>query len=432
MKTLSVFPVNNREGNEFLDDYVRPVCNRLGISLAVSKPGDNRAEALRAQHHSDFVLWDCSVEPGHAYNAFNEWVKNQPNNIIVSRTPLPRNVLARDQFAPIHGERFDNGELGAWLDRRLSALVSGRRPALQSDGMVGSGAAGHYWMFQNPADFFLSLRGTKEREAKDWVRQFSAATGHSVRIVPEAEYAYRTECLTRQQMWEAVARLTHEMTATRKVAVFLSEDYFDSFWTSSELLSLIKHRSAFDGSLTDTFLARPRSDGWLLPLSIRAEVPVPTLTSYQSRRLFKILNNTDPMTVAPETQVPPSGFGKLLALVLRSTMGYYDPEFTGDSFWKVIRVPCTVCRPGGRTAGRVDWDRHLFWPEQDAGPDYFGYFPCTHEQLATGIVHCPGCRTQLRVRSTRPPRTLWVPVQTTEKNRDRPVIQEHPVWEVEE
>lgn len=69
-------------------------------------------------------------------------------------------------------------------------------------------------------------------------------------------------------------------------------------------------------------------------------------------------------------------------------------------------------------------------PDASQKCDYFGYFPADPSQLEGGRVACPNCRTRLQFENKRGVRTLRVPVQTTETDQSRPVIQEHKVWEV--
>lgn len=170
----------------------------------------------------------------------------------------------------------------------------------------------------------------------------------------------------------------------------------------------------------------------LLPFKdgIRAR-SIPGLAPEAIDRLTKLLNNGDPLTSAPETQVPPEGLAKLIALITRRRLGFYDPEFMSEDYWHVVRVPCPRCRPRGRRPEEVDWFRHMHLADSSPAVDYFGYFPARREELERGTVRCPGCGSQLRLVNRRGVRTLWVPVMTTERDQDRPVIQEHKVWEVE-
>lgn len=126
MPRLTFFDLPNDEGQDLLDKWVRPVCQRRGIELVCAPPDADRGTAILSQALSRFVLWDCSVEgPRRAYRALTMWAKLKQNNLLVSRTPLPRNVLALHQCAPIHGHKLSNVALAEWLDRYLFTELTG-------------------------------------------------------------------------------------------------------------------------------------------------------------------------------------------------------------------------------------------------------------------------------------------------------------------
>lgn len=428
------YSVQNEEGQELLHKYVSPLCARLNISLEVAPPNANRAHSLARQPISDTILlWDGSVEPGHIYHAMSDWIKNTQKHIIISRTPLPRNVLTYHQCAPIHGKYFNNEALREWLKLWLNRYSTGKAKAPSPVRFRNEQLANHYWFFDNPADLFLSYRGSQRRIAEEWSHQFIEQTGQTVRLVPQQQYAYETECVTRQQMWEVVACLHREMRATKASAIFLSEDYYCSFWTCSELFSLIKYPRNADGiTINQGYLVADHSSTVLNPLAMGTPVfPVPQPTKKQENRQWRILNNSDPMSSAPDTRIPPSGPAKVLALLLRPSFGYFSPEFIGFDFWDALRVPCPHCKPRGRKPWQIDWDEHLKFELGEGTVDYYGYFSASPEKLQTGNIECPHCHNRIRLKNERPPRTLWMPLMTTEKDQTRPVIIEQPLWETE-
>ena len=338
MVTISFYKVQNNQGQQLLDQYVRPICDRLGLRLLEARPNANRGDSLASQFKDDFILWDCSVEDGHVYHALNEWVKNTKKHIIVSRTPLPRNVLTFHQCAPIHSHKLSNAEIGHWLEPYLRGLLSGDSHALEAANDRNKVFASLYWRSEHPANMFLSFRGSQQEAAERWSKQFTRETKLTLRMVPKQLYAYETECVSRQQMWEGVAHLNYEIKATGKAAIFLSDDYFDSFWTCSEPLSLIRWPRNIDGTtINSAYIVSDCSSTELRPLAIETpSLPVPNLTRKQANRFWRILNNSDPLTSGPDTRIPPSGPAKILAFILRSTLGYYDPEFTANLFGKLL------------------------------------------------------------------------------------------------
>lgn len=442
MERLTFFGLPNEQSQELLEKFLSPICRRHGLQLVVAGEKENRATAMIHQRFSTFVVWDCSVEgPENVYRAFNMWSKLSKKNLLVSRTPLPRNVLAHHQCAPIHGHTLTNDVLAEWLDSHIFAVLRGTPATYRPQ---RSDLATNWWL-NRPGGYFLSFRGSHQAEAERWREMFQQESRTTVRMVPPNEYSYPTEVVTQQQMWEGVARLGYEMHAAGHVIIFQTGDYFDSFWTSSELLltlarcgwngrrliSRAEHDRPGWGPLTAEFVASPHGTA-LLPFKdgIRAR-SIPGLAPEAIDRLTKLLNNGDPLTSAPETQVPPEGLAKLIALITRRRLGFYDPEFMSEDYWHVVRVPCPRCRPRGRRPEEVDWFRHMHLADSSPAVDYFGYFPARREELERGTVRCPGCGSQLRLVNRRGVRTLWVPVMTTERDQDRPVIQEHKVWEVE-
>lgn len=432
--TLTMFPVRNHHGQQLLDQYVRPICSRHNIQLKVSPVSANRGHSLAAQQTSTLVLWDCSVEPGHVYHAFNNWAKTSRKNVILSRTPLPRNVLTYQQCAPIHGAQFTNEILGEWLDKQLAAILIG---TYFSENYQSQDLARYYWMFQNPAEHFLSFRGTHQQEATLWKQQFETEHETSVRMVPENEYSYLTECVTLQQRWEGVARLMHEARSTGRILIFLSEDYFDSFWTASEFLIVLwmlgRDRRTGTSLLSVENIGVVRDWRQNEIQSFRAAMlgmAVPMTQPAEMDRFAALINNCDPFTAAPETQVPPRGMAKVMAWLLRGPFGYYEPEFMDASFWNTVRVPCPNCKPKRRKPEEVSWQQHMQIADHSPALDYYGYFAVDPTSLESGRVKCPQCAIQLRLQNRRGVRTLWVPIMTTEVDKDRSVIQEHKVWEV--
>jgi hypothetical protein len=432
MATLTLFKVHNDDGQDLADNYLKPLCQQLGLNLRESKPDDDRGDALAYAAASDLVVWDCSVESGQVYNAFNMWAKTPPykKHVIVSRTPLPRNVLTHYQCAPTHGKTFSNAELGEWLRIQIPAILKGHYSSQNYQNTI---LARHYWMRENPAEYFLSFRGSFEREACEWKKRFERENQTTVRMVPKREYSYETECVTQQQMWEGVARLMHEMRATGRVLIFLTEDYFDSFWTASEFLTALWMKGIDPATgkpmLDEVYFIRDWNSTQLQ--SIRdgmLDLKIPNLQGLMDR-FVKLINNGDPFTSAPETQIPPTGLAKLVKLFVQN-LGYYDPEFTTPSFWNTVRVPCPVCKPKGRKPHEVDWQRHMSLPDDTRQSDYFGYFPVQPHELESGQVQCPHGHPPLRLVNQHGVRTLWVPVLTTEKDKGRPAIQAHKIWEV--
>jgi len=216
-------------------ERLRPIVARLkDASLELPSPGDDRRRLIRAIKECTVVVCDCSVEPGHLYHKYVELPKVNNHVIICSRTPLPRNVYAFHQVAPTHGSTLTNEEIA----QQLSALI----PAVAE-----SGASQHgYWermaqsfdaqirSAEERIGLFTSYRGRLEAAVQGKAAEVAGRIGIKSRVVPKGEFAYETECMTRQMMWATVARLEQEIHYARAFLLVRSDDYFDSFWTTTE------------------------------------------------------------------------------------------------------------------------------------------------------------------------------------------------------
>ncbi|MGW4029341.1 hypothetical protein ACWEFL_08450 [Streptomyces sp. NPDC004838] len=440
MNRLTAFVPATDGGQDLLDRHISSLASRFGMTLNVVRPPMNRAHAVRAEYgRTDCIVWDASVEDERGvYDALCMLTKTRRKNILVSRTPLPRNVLALNQFAPVHGEVFDNDRIGAWLARQLRIRLG----VDGSDEGESPAHPGHYWMYDKPAEHFLSFRGSHQRDAEEWRAGFEREHGTTVRMVPPCEYSYATEVVTRAQMWEGIARLLREINAARRAIVYLTDDYLDSFWCVGELMCIVyllystSRRNPADKSL----LPRHRLDGALLtqhgspgtrPLRAALDdigLPLPTIEHVKRLRL--LINNCDPVTAAPEAQIAPSGPARPLAWAMNRLFGFHDPEVVQKRFWSDVRIPCPRCSSPGRTPGAFDWDAFLAAPDRNGGVDAFGYFGVPERELTSGPIRCPGCGTRCPLVNRRGTRALWMPVMTTEEDQSRPVLVHQPVWEV--
>ncbi|MGW0584131.1 hypothetical protein ACWD25_51410 [Streptomyces sp. NPDC002920] len=422
-------------GQDLLDHHVAPICAALDIALRVVRPPANRATGLRAKlDGSAFVLWDGSLEDERGiYDALTLWAKLDRSNIIVSRTPLPQNVLTWNQFAPPHGGTLDNARIGAWLHTHLAARLG--RPAPPA--VPTTEAAAHYWMYERPARYFLSHRGTHHQAVAQWRTAFERERGRTVRVVPAQEFSYPTEVVTRAQMWEGVARLFREIAVTGRMLVYLTADYFDSFWCASELLGateLARNQGLLGvvgrgrNTPPPVELALPGRPDTTPFAPVAEKLGLRPPGREELRRFRRLLANCDPLSCAPETVHAPRGAGRLIAALVKP-FGFYDAEVVREDFWSVVRVPCPGCAPRHRSADRVDWQAHVAAPPP-TGTDAFGYFPAAESDLARGVLTCPTCATRCRLVNRRGARVLWTPVMSTEADQNRPVVRRIPLWEV--
>lgn len=425
MSKLFMWPTENEAGRELLERYVRPVAARLGAQLELPRPGDDRRRLVRAIKECNAVICDCSVEPGHLYHNYVELPKVNNHVALCSRTTLPRNVYALHQCAPPHGSELSNKVLGRWLGDVIPRIVA------------GDYAAGGYWQkietsleqqksqVANRVGMFVSYRGRLYRKVRKKAAEVAGRAGLPVRVVPKGEFVYETECMTRQMTWATVAGIEQEMRWARGLMMVMSDDYFDSFWTTSEaLIALVFRRGPggeVDGGLLvseEELSSRRRAS----PISL--DVPPPTAA--EVKEYNRLLRQSDPGVVAPEMRRGSEGLAGLFFKAITHLTGHAQSP-KGDWWWSELLVPCPRCRPRRRAPHDVDWSAHLRL-------DGYGYFAVPRSQLGgrrRASARCPNCGKTVTLINRRPARTLWVPGPLGRPwPQEMEMIEREPLWEV--
>jgi len=425
MIRLFMWPADNDSGRELLDKYVRPIAKRLGAQLELPQPGDDRRRLCRALRECDAVVCDCSVEPGHLYHNYVELPKVNNHAALCSRTPLPRNVYAFRQCAPPHGSELSNEVLGRWLEEVIPQIVR--------DGRAGGG----FWRkmvasieqqnegMANRVGMFVSYRGRLYAEVCKKATEISSRIGLPWRVVLKGEFVYETECMTRQMTWATIAGIEREMQSARVVTMVVSDDYFDSFWTSSEMLITLMFRRQPGGAIAGGFLIKEEELASSQPVASQP-FDMPNLTPADAKEYRRLLRQGDPGLVAPEMRRGGKGLPGLFFKAISHLTGHTrSPK--GDWWWSEILVPCPSCSPRHRAPQEVDWSAHLRM-------DGYGYFAVPRSHLGgrnRAAVTCPNCGGSVTLVNRRPPRTLWLPGPLGRPwPKEMEMIEREPLWEV--
>ena len=427
MAKIFIWPSSNKLGQELLDQYVRPLAQHLGVSLEVPQPNDDRRRLSKAIKDCQVVICDCSVEHGHIYHKYLELPKTNNHVAICSRTPLPRNVYAFHQCAPPHGSRFSNDVLGDWLKYVVPAILSGNysdgnylEKMIRSLGQQKTAISTHTGMF-------TSYRGRLYEKVCKKAEEIGNRIHLPVRVVPKGEFAYETECMTRQQMWATVAMLEREIHWAKGILIVRSEDYLDSFWTASELFITLTFRRKYNGDI---------EGGILLDESALSPGPsvggssfgVTPPTRQEIDEYNRIVRQADPGTVAPEIARETSGLsGVFFKLISAATGHSASPQ--GDWWWAEVMIPCQNCNPFQRKPFDVNWADHL-------NLQGYGYFSVPKSSLNNKkevSVKCPApnCGKKVELINRREPRTIWIPGPLGQVWPDNmEMISYEDVWEV--
>lgn len=425
MTRLFMWPVENEAGHDLLEHYVRPLAKRLGAQLELPRTGDDRRRLVRAIKECNVILCDCSVEEGHLYHNYVELPKVNNHVAICSRTPLPRNVYAFHQVAPPHGSTFSNETLGQWLNDVVPAIATGDYSQGGYWQKMESSIEQHKALVAERVGIFVSYRGRLYKRVSKKATEVGNRVALPVRVVPKGEFAYETECMTRQMMWSTVAALEQEIHWARGVMIVLSDDYFASFWTSSEMFTALVFRQKPDGEIDGGILLNEKG------LSLRSRITptsfdVPSPTASEIKEYKRLLRQSDPGVVAPEMRRGTEGLVGLIFKGITHLTGHAQtPE--GEWWWSEVLVPCPRCKPPQRTPQEVNWSAHLRL-------EGYGYFAVPQSQLKgqnEATVQCPSCKRPVELANRKSPRTLWVPGPLGRPwPEEMEMIEQELLWEV--
>jgi hypothetical protein len=427
MKRIFLWPAANDAGQELLDSIVQPLAARLNAQLELPKPGEDRRRMVKAIRECDAVICDGSVEEGHIYHKMVELVKVNQHIALCSRTPLPRNMYAFHQCAPTHGKLFSNAVLGQWLAEKVPLILEKGHGSLGYFKRMSATLADQQVRMAQQVGLFASYRGRLYE--KVLAKAEAAAASHELnfRVVPKGELVYETECMTRQQTWSTVASIEREIHWAKGLMAVRSWDYFDSFWTTSELLIAFFLRTGGRGrTIENAFLIEEDeldlAEIAVPPRSFGNAVP----TKEDWREYKRLLLQGDPGVVAPELE---RGFQGIAGLIVKGLMylSGHSKAPKGDFWWSEVLVPCPHCGPKGRKAEEVNWTEHLRL-------EGYGYFAIPRALLSDGQrvpCSCPRCGRSLWLENRHPPRHIWIPGPLGQPwPETMSVLSGEPIWEV--
>lgn len=401
-----IWPVNNSKGRELLNNYILPILNKYDTKLILPKSTDDRRKMFSGLNYSDLAILDGSVEDGHIYHKYNELPKVFSQVLLVSRTPLPINVYSLHEFAPKSpGGVNTNKEIGEWLSQLIPKIINNNRKSNRIIKKIfgnyfsmGSTLKEKERLLSIQVGSFISYRGTHINKAKQLKGKLDELRKQNCTLINPGDLAFETECLSAQRTWEVVSVIERKINAADEVFISLTEDFFESFWTMSELLALIYGRVKSKEKVGKTFIVIDGELESARPIKIDSEeiiLPkhygsIPLLTKQQEKRLGRIFSNSDPGTVAPDSQ----------DVIIHNKKKGEIPDFI-DSFndriysetWRDdILVSCLYCRPKKRKVfDNFSWDDHL-------NIDGYGYFIVNSESIANSEqIVCPNCKKEIKL-----------------------------------
>ena len=267
---LTLFSSPGRQGAQ-LEASILRLGKKLGYRCRVEREVTVRT-GMRAQCCDDVVVYDLTTDgrTEGAYRAFVSLYSNLDHVLVVSRTPLPINVLpARpggsppypcplkelpDGTAVLYAPRVDgegpwegDTSLLRWLRRQLEDLAG--RPV--GERLPREPSYAEEWPTVQDQDFvrrlpgrlavnrmsrgqaFVSYRGSRAAEVIG-LGGSPAAVATRLHVVAPGELALERELMSAHRRWAVVAMLRLFISSAAEFWVYGSADYRTSWWTLAE------------------------------------------------------------------------------------------------------------------------------------------------------------------------------------------------------
>lgn len=407
------FCAGNPEGRRLRDAFVGTLGQVYDLKTEVVE-GGTQAELNRSCVRDDLVIFDASVEEGHNYAAATAQPMTMDHVLVVSRTYLPLNFYGlREGGAPDFPARTrqSNEEILGWLRRHVGELAA--RPARPDDrkGFIGSMRTMRESVRKREASWkargrvFISYRSRHVEAVRQLKRRvergdFQGGRRTTAFFLTPGELVYEDEILTEQRCWQLASMIDRRVGAADELWVYETDDYYDSWWTRAELMT-VAYRRASGADVPLVRLFDPER-------GVVRDAPadfLPAMNRGQVRRMARWYANTDPGTMGPEALTPMRFYSQVPLL---GRLAYFHDHVWSDDFWFVPILPCEQCEARGARPALRDVESFL-WLNQ---PKFVRLQPQQLEEaLGRGEFVCTGCRIVYKIRKDPHPRYLWMPVR---------------------
>ncbi len=297
-------------------------------------------DMLKASMEDDVVIFDGSVELSDGvtskwdsnYEAANAAAVALDNVLVVSRTPLPMNYRCLSSNVPELGREpldedgkkkkyYTNDDIVKWVKSELDNMLNDRRipvpdkfkmklPPFDELHTVSETLQPMMEQkYQDAIDFvrkkrvggaFVSYR-TKYygdvayhdffvKDLPNFIRDYHKNPNYPVTIYGPGQVTY--EFMTEQRRWNVAKFVDDKIFEVDEVWIYETEDYYDSWWTQAEFISLI-YKKSNGMRLPKIIVFRYNSDSNKLEASEVDGCFVPNVSDKTRRELARFYANAD-------------------------------------------------------------------------------------------------------------------------------------------
>jgi hypothetical protein len=481
--TIAFFPTRSRAGVELQEAFRVLVQNQFNLRVDVYSNAIQR-DFLLAVLNYDLVVADATIEADlrdSNYTIFTENPKTMEHVLIVSRSYLPINFFGFDESGvPVYPHFKTNDAILQWLEVKLKAMLPSlpREKTIitnlvaQREQMIErcvdwteQGMRSKQKLLEEQGQIFISYRNKYYKQVLALKQRIEAGEYHqgnqkSVTLIPVGSLVWENEILTSQRRWGIVSKTDRLITGAEEMWVYLTPDYWDSWWTQGELV-ILQHLNQgrpkkiklhiFDSGeqrLRDDFLPsftfqleekhQQRINRWYsnsddltqgpeLLKGIRRtkfwvnHLPPGLLDQYFSLRKFMMTPRVQMMQsmVAKMAQDADAGekfnAGEMLDQTLdrKWRKEYYNDCVWSEEFWEYSLLQCVRSSP---IRGKMDLDDFLYIRQPlhvRLSPRQLKKAVSKGEMRCSGCADCPDrtCRAVFKITEDINLRYLWMPTR---------------------
>ncbi len=338
LRTISIFPTRSSEGAKLADRISR----HFSMQDTVVRVYDRREEfvsdsiVFSAILTDNLVIFDATRENEDNFDIALPPLARFPHVVIISRNYLPEDFDGWQYgFYPSYNEKTKNSdEIFAYLVTNTTHLLGQREvferytSANKRSTTVRLSEMRRATMSGSTA--FISFRTRFQTDVEALARRISS--GHygvdiSAHFLGNGALVFSDEILTEHRRWDLIRRLSILIEDCDQFWIYLTEDYFNSWWTLGEICSLLL--ADWKGKRKRIVIYDPRSD-------TVTDVPMeslPRLEPYQISYLFARQEALD-----ASMQTMHQKISRLVHRILVTPLGVFNP---------VAWVFCILVRAAG-------------------------------------------------------------------------------------
>lgn len=350
--------------------------------------------------NSDVLIIDGSIEQGHNYDNATLGPLVLDYVWLVSRTHLPTNYQGiveggYPKYDPNKPTIFSNLQILSWIRNALSANKrflprQGKGSFIRYFRDIASVTDAIAEARKNKYNVFISYRSKnikKAEKVKDKIEKGKLHNGtpKKVYLIQPGELVFRDELLTEYKRWQIQCLVRDYIEACEEFWIIQDDkdDYFQSWWTQGELVSLAYREQVRKIRVYSI------EDKEVIPTPERYKI---YLSESQKDRLGRWYANTDPVLMNAGSRHAMKMW-KNVPLIGKHS--YFSDHVWSDEFWEYPAFNCSTCAKRLDRVSKLNVE-YFMWLNQHKDLVFLSPYEADIAKKSKK-VSCPRCGTTLRI-----------------------------------